>query len=141
MRTSLTDPFRKMSLKQQLILLFFILVSPLIVLFGYANASKAEQEAAFNYIVFDYFSDAYLQSLEKNIQEFKAKGQFFVPPHMDYYKADSEFGKKVQALFAKYDNVYKYDEASNKLLDGKPEAQFGTQEYYAAMTNVIQEVF
>ncbi|MNG37782.1 hypothetical protein D3C84_1252370 [compost metagenome] len=27
------------------------------------------------------------------------------------------------------------------LLDGKPEAQFNTQDYYAAMTNVVQEIF
>ncbi|WP_027094051.1 ABC transporter substrate-binding protein [Cohnella thermotolerans] len=105
------------------------------------NASKAEQKAAFDYITFDYFSDSYLQSLEKNIQDFKTKGQYYVPPHMDYYKPDSEYGKKVQDILAKYDNVYKYSEESNALLDGKPEAQFNTQDYYGTMTNVIQEVF
>ncbi len=105
------------------------------------NATKAEQEAAFNYIVFDYFSDSYLESLEQNIQQFKTEGKYFVPPHMDYYKTDSEFGKKIQALFAKYDNVYKYSDESNALLDGKPEAQYNTQDYYGVMTNIIQEVF
>jgi len=105
------------------------------------NASKAEQEAAFNYITFDYFSDAYLDSLEKNIQAFKEEDKYFVPAHMDYYNSDSEFGKKVQAIFDKYDNVYKYDSSSNALLDGKPEAQYNTQEYYGEMTTAIQEVF
>jgi len=105
------------------------------------KASKAEQEAAFNYITFDYFSDAYLTSLEKNIQDLKAKGQYLVPGQMEYFKDDSEFGKKVKAIQAKYDNVYKYDPESNKLLDGNPEAQYNTQDFYAAMTTVIQEVF
>ncbi|MNV87274.1 hypothetical protein D3C71_1813870 [compost metagenome] len=27
------------------------------------------------------------------------------------------------------------------LLDGKPEAQYNTQDYYATMSNVIQELF
>ncbi|SEC03685.1 extracellular solute-binding protein [Paenibacillus sp. GP183] len=105
------------------------------------KATKAEQEAAFNYITFDYFSDSYLQSLEKNIQDFKAKGQYFVPPHMDYYKPDSEYGKKVQVVLDKYDNVYKYNSDSNKLLDGKAEAQYSTQDYYGEMTTAIQSIF
>jgi len=105
------------------------------------KASKAEQEAAFNYIVFDYFNDDYLKSLEKNIQDFKAEGKFFVPAQMDYYDASSEFGKKIQAILAKYDNVYKYDEESNKLLDGMPEAQYSTQDYYGSITTLIQEAF
>ena len=105
------------------------------------NATKAEQEAAFNYITFDYFSDDYLASLEKNIQMFKDEGKYFVPAHMDYFNSDSDYGKKVQAIFDKYDNVYKYASESNALLDGKPEAQYNTQEYYNEMTTVIQEVF
>jgi hypothetical protein len=64
-----------------------------------------------------------------------------VPPHMDYYKPDSEYGKKVQDLLAKYDNAFKYDPEEAALLDGKPEAQYNTQDYYSTMTNVIQEVF
>lgn len=105
------------------------------------NASPAEQQAAFNYIVFDYYSDDALVSLEKSIQDLKGKGQYYVPPHMDYYKPDSEYGKKVQDLLAKYDNAFKYDPTEAALLDGKPEAQYNTQEYYGTMTNVIQEVF
>ncbi|GGG77227.1 ABC transporter substrate-binding protein [Paenibacillus radicis (ex Gao et al. 2016)] len=105
------------------------------------NASKDEQEMAFRYITFDYFSDKYLQAIEKDIQARKAEGKFYIPPHINYYAADSEYGKKMQAIFDKYDNVYKYDAESNKLLDGKAEAQYNTQDYYGAMANVIQEVF
>lgn len=65
-----------------------------------------------------------------------------MPPHMDYYKADSEYGVKAKdIILAKYDNVYRYADESNSLLDGKAEAQYNTQEFYGAMTNVIQEVF
>lgn len=105
------------------------------------NASKAEQQAAFNYIVFDYYSDDALASLEQSIQQLKSEGKYYVPPHMNYYKEDSEYGKKVQDLLAKYDNAYKYDPSEAALLDGKPEAQYNTQDYYSTMTNVIQEVF
>ncbi|MBJ6360389.1 ABC transporter substrate-binding protein [Paenibacillus sp. GCM10012307] len=105
------------------------------------NASKDEQEAAFNYITFDYFSDAWLESVDRDIQARKTEGKYFIPSQMYYFKSDSEYGKKAQAIFDKYDNVYKYNAESNKLLDGKPEAQYNTQDYYGAMTNVIQEVF
>ncbi|KIL37471.1 ABC transporter substrate-binding protein [Cohnella kolymensis] len=105
------------------------------------NATPAEQEAAFNYITFDYFSEDGLKSLEDNIKKFKDEGKFYVPPHMDYFNADSDYGKKVQDILAKYDNVYRYNAESNALLDGKPEAQYNTQDYYGAMTNVIQEIF
>jgi ABC-type glycerol-3-phosphate transport system substrate-binding protein len=105
------------------------------------NATPAEQEAAFNYIVFDYFSDEGLASLEENIKQFQKDGKYYVPPHMDYYTVDSEYGRKVRAVLDKYDNVYKYNAESNALLDGKPEAQFNTQDYYATMTTAIQKVF
>ncbi|MFX3634349.1 MAG: ABC transporter substrate-binding protein [Candidatus Pristimantibacillus sp.] len=105
------------------------------------NATKDEQEMAFRYITFDYFSDTGLESLEKDIQARKADGKFYIPPHINYYSDDSEYGKKAQAIFDKYDNVYKYNAESNSLLDGKPEAQYNTQDYYATMTNVLQEVF
>ncbi|MNL38423.1 hypothetical protein D3C87_1606360 [compost metagenome] len=105
------------------------------------NATKDEQEMAFRYITFDYFSDKGLEALEANIQDRKKDGKYFVPQLMDYFKADSDFGKKTQAIYDKYDNIYKYDPAITGLLDGKPEAQFGTQDYYAEMSNVIQETF
>ncbi len=105
------------------------------------NASKDEQEMAFRYITFDYFSDSYLSAVEKDIQSRQADKKYYIPPQMSYYKEDSEYGKKLQAIYDKYTNVYKYDPESNKLLDGNPEAQYNTQEYYAEMTNIIQEVF
>ncbi|WP_068614348.1 extracellular solute-binding protein [Paenibacillus tuaregi] len=105
------------------------------------NATKDEQEMAFRYITFDYFSEKGLQALEANIQERKTNGKYYVPQLMDYFKADSDFGKKTQAIYDKYDNIYKYNPEITALLDGKPEAQFGTQDYYAEMSNVIQETF
>jgi ABC-type glycerol-3-phosphate transport system substrate-binding protein len=105
------------------------------------NATPAEQKAAFDYITFDYFTDDYLESLERDIQARQAEGKYFVPPQFNYFDSNSEYGRKVQAIFDKYDNVYKYDPESTRLLDGKPEAQYHTQDYYAVMTNVIQKVF
>lgn len=105
------------------------------------NATEEEREMAFRYITFDYFSDDWLTSIDKDIQARKAEGKYFIPPQMNYFSVDSEYGRKVQEIFDKYDNVYKYDPASTSLLDGKPEAQYNTQEYYGEMTNVIQEVF
>lgn len=105
------------------------------------NATPEEQEMAFRYATFDYFSDRGLQSLEENIQARKKDNKYYVPPIIQYFKDDSEYGKKARELYAKYDNVYQFDSAALALLDGKPEAQFNTQDYYATMTNVIQEVF
>jgi multiple sugar transport system substrate-binding protein len=105
------------------------------------NATKEEQEIAFRYAVFDYFSDKGLTSTEENIKARKAENKYFVPPVIQYFKQDSEYGAKVKAVYDKYDNVYQYSNELMGLLDGKPEAQFNTQDYYAAMTNVIQEVF
>jgi multiple sugar transport system substrate-binding protein len=111
----------------------FIVINP--------NATKEEQEIAFRYAVFDYFSDKGLVSTEENIKARKAENKFFVPPVIQYFKQDSEYGAKVKAVYDKYDNVYQYSNELMTLLDGKPEAQYNTQDYYAAMTNVIQEVF
>ncbi|WP_123041597.1 ABC transporter substrate-binding protein [Cohnella candidum] len=105
------------------------------------NASKDEQQMAFNYAVFDYFSDKGLESLEANIAARKKDNKYFVPPVIQYFKDDSEYGKKVRDVYAKHDNVYVYNADAINLLDGKPEAQYNTQDYYAAMTNIIQEVF
>jgi len=105
------------------------------------NATKAQQEMAFKYATFDYFSEKGLESLEANIQERKKSNKYFIPPVIEYFDMDSEYGRKVKAIYDKYDNVYRYKDEVLKLLDGKPEAQFNTQEYYAAMINAIQEVF
>jgi multiple sugar transport system substrate-binding protein len=105
------------------------------------NASKEEQQIAFQYAVFDYFSDKGLESLAVNIEGRKQENKFFVPPVIQYFKQDSEYGAKVKAVYDKYDNVYSYSDEIMGLLDGKPEAQFNTQDFYGTMTNVIQEVF
>ena len=105
------------------------------------NATPEEQEMAFKYITFDYFSDKGLEALDVDIKARKDEGKYFVPPLLQYFNAESEFGLKVKAIYEKYDNVYQYDPAIMELLDGKPEAQYNTQDYYAAMSDVIQELF
>lgn len=105
------------------------------------NASKDEQEMAFRYITFDYFSDKGLEALDAIISQRKTDGKYYIPPLLDYYAADSDFGKKTKAVYDKYDIVYQYSPEIMALLDGKPEAQYNTQDYYATMSNVIQELF
>ncbi|CAH0120612.1 MULTISPECIES: ABC transporter substrate-binding protein [unclassified Paenibacillus] len=105
------------------------------------NATKEEQEMAFRYITFDYFTDEALKSVEDTIQARKAEGKYYVPTPLEYFSDDSEYATKVKAIYEKYDNVYQYDPQLFDLLEGKPEAQSGTQDYYAAMSNVVQETF
>lgn len=105
------------------------------------NATKDEQEMAFRYITFDYFTDDALKSVEDTINARKAEGKYYVPTPLEYFSDDSEYAGKVKAIYDKYDNVYKYDPQLFSLLEGKPEAQFGTQDYYATMSNVVQESF
>ncbi|MHA6528827.1 ABC transporter substrate-binding protein [Paenibacillus sp. BAC0078] len=105
------------------------------------NATKDEQEMAFRYITFDYFTDDALKSVEDTIQARKAEGKYYVPTPLEYFSEDSEYASKVKAIYDKYDNVYKYDPQLFGLLEGKPEAQFGTQDFYAAMSTVVQESF
>lgn len=40
-----------------------------------------------------------------------------------------------------HDNVYKYDPQLFSLLEGRPERNSGPQDYYATMSNVVQESF
>jgi multiple sugar transport system substrate-binding protein len=105
------------------------------------NATPDEQDMAFRYITFDYFSDEGLVALDSVLQQRQTDGKFFVPPLLDYYSADSDFGKKTKDVYDKYTNVYQYDANITDLLDGKPEAQYNTQDYYATMSNVIQDLF
>ncbi|MFF2909866.1 ABC transporter substrate-binding protein [Paenibacillus sp. NPDC057934] len=105
------------------------------------NATKDEQEMAFRYITFDYFSDKGLEALDLVLQQRTQDGKYFIPPLLDYYSADSEFGKKTKAVYDKYNNVYQYNPEIMNLVDGKPEAQYNTQDYYATVSNVIQELF
>ncbi|GIO34472.1 MULTISPECIES: ABC transporter substrate-binding protein [Paenibacillus] len=105
------------------------------------NATKEEQEMAFRYITFDYFTDKGLEALDANIQERKSKNKYYVPAPLNYFSDNSEYAKKINAIYDKYDNVYRYDEKMLSLIDGKPEAQYGTQDFYGAMSNVVQESF
>jgi multiple sugar transport system substrate-binding protein len=105
------------------------------------KASKDEIEMAFRYATFDYFAQDGIDSLEKTIQDQKAKNKYYVPKSMDYYDPASEYGQKVAAMYAKYDNVYQYSAEFLKLAEGKPEAQALGQDYYAEMTKNIQAVF
>lgn len=105
------------------------------------NATKEEQEMAFRYITFDYFTDDALKSVEDTIQARKAEGKYYVPTPLEYFSEASDYAKKIQAIYEKYDNVYKYDSELFGLLEGKPEAQYGTQDFYATMSNVVQESF
>ncbi len=105
------------------------------------NATKDEQEMAFRYITFDYFTDDALKSTEDTIQARKAEGKYYIPTPLEYFSEDSEYAAKIQAIYDKYDNVYKYDPNLFGLLEGKPEAQFGTQDFYATISNVVQESF
>ena len=105
------------------------------------NATKDEQEMAFKYATFDYFSDKGLDSSEASIQQRKTDNKYFVPPVIQYFTDSSDYGQKVKAVYDKYDNVYQYSPEIMSLLDGKPEAQFDTQDYYAEMTLNVQSVF
>ena len=77
------------------------------------NATKEEQEMAFRYITFDYFTDDALKSVEDTIHARKAEGKYFVPTPLEYFSDDSEYAAKVKAIYDKYDNVYKYDPRSS----------------------------
>ncbi|MNW54197.1 hypothetical protein D3C74_317900 [compost metagenome] len=82
-----------------------------------------------------------MKSVEDTINARKAEGKYYVPTPLEYFSEDSDYAGKVKAIYDKYDNVYKYDPQLFSLLEGKPEAQFGTQDYYATMSNVVQESF
>jgi multiple sugar transport system substrate-binding protein len=104
-------------------------------------ATKEQQKAAFDFVVNEYFTDAYLDSIDAQITAKKAKNEIFVPQLINYWNADSEYGKKYDAILAKHDNVYQFAPELNGLLESKLEATYGAQEYYAEMANVIQKVF
>jgi ABC-type glycerol-3-phosphate transport system substrate-binding protein len=106
--------------------------------------SKEEQEMAFNYIVFDFFQDSGIAAEEKTVQERQANNQMHIPSSIMYYEQNSEYGQKVQAMYDKYPGVvYKYDPAflSSFSTNAMPEPPFYAQDFYAEMTNIIQEVF
>lgn len=100
------------------------------------------QQMAFNYVTFDLFKDSELDAMKLVLEDRKAKGQVYLYGAPAYYKADSEYGKKFEALVNQYpDNVFRYDPEVSKLMIGVPEPSYNGQECYAALTNVLQEVF
>ncbi|MFD0715765.1 extracellular solute-binding protein [Paenibacillus sp. GCM10027626] len=105
--------------------------------------SPETQQAAFNFITFDMFNDSEIDVLKKTIEDRKSKGQIYTYGNAAYYYTpDSEFGKKMASLIDQYpDTVYKIDPEVIKATTGIPEAAYNGQEYYAAITNVMQEVF
>jgi ABC-type glycerol-3-phosphate transport system substrate-binding protein len=105
------------------------------------KASKDELDMAFRYATFDYFQQDGIDSLEKSIQDRKKNNKFFVPKPLDYFDPASEYGQKVAAMYAKYDNVFQYSPEFNKIAVGKNEAQFNGQDFYAEMTKNVQAVF
>ncbi|MFB9330288.1 ABC transporter substrate-binding protein [Paenibacillus aurantiacus] len=105
------------------------------------NATRAEQEAAFLYATFDMFTDQSLEALDAEIAEREQDGQFYIPPFIPYFKNDSDFGRRVKSIYGRHTNVYAYDEDAARLFDGKVEGQYNTQQYYGAVTSMVQAVF
>ncbi|MFB9327868.1 ABC transporter substrate-binding protein [Paenibacillus aurantiacus] len=103
-------------------------------------ADKAQQKAAFDFVVDEYFTQEYLDAIDQQIVDQKSKKQVYVPQLINYWNDDSEYGKKYQAVLDKHDNVYKYSPELIKLMESKPEATYETQAFYAEMANVIQKV-
>ncbi|HEY4391454.1 MAG TPA: extracellular solute-binding protein [Paenibacillus sp.] len=100
------------------------------------------QQAAFNYVTFDLFNESGLEEMKLILEDRKAKGHVYLYGAPAYYKADSEYGKKIAELVDQYpDNVYRFDPEVVKLMKGVPEPSYNGQECYAALANVLQEVF
>jgi multiple sugar transport system substrate-binding protein len=104
-------------------------------------ASPEEQQAAFNWVTFDYFNDTDMARVESEITAKKTANQMYIPKLMNYWTDNSAYGNKMNETIAKYDNVYKFDAAAVKLIDAQPEPQIEAQKYYGEMANVIQKVF
>ncbi|WP_256761092.1 sugar ABC transporter substrate-binding protein [Cohnella sp. WQ 127256] len=104
-------------------------------------ATKEQQKAAFDFVVDEYFTDAYLDSIDAQITSQKAKNQVYVPQLINYWNDSSDYGKKYEEILAKHDNVYQYSPDLSKLMESKPEATYETQAYYGEMANAIQKVF
>ncbi len=105
--------------------------------------SMEVQQAAFDFITFDMFKDSEIDVLRTILEDRKEKGQIKAYGSAAYYyKADSDFGKKFEALLDEYpDNVYKLDSKVIEAMVGVPEPAYNGQEFYGTITNVMQEVF
>ncbi|MFC5470049.1 ABC transporter substrate-binding protein [Cohnella suwonensis] len=100
------------------------------------------QRAAFNFVTNDLFGDSGLEALRTDLASRKSKGQVKLPKVAEYWKSDSDYGMKVQAVYGEFPEVvYKYDPRVSELAKGAPEPAYNGQDYYAAITNVMQEVF
>jgi multiple sugar transport system substrate-binding protein len=104
-------------------------------------ATKEQQQAAFDFVVDEYFTDEYLTAIDAQITARKAKNEVFVPQIINYWNDSSEYNQKFQDVLAKHDNVYKFDPELSALLGSKTEAAYEAQAYYLEMSNVIQKVF
>ncbi|MDB5055550.1 MAG: transporter substrate-binding protein [Bacilli bacterium] len=104
-------------------------------------ASPQEQQAAFDWVTFDYFNDTDITRVESEIKAKKEVKQMYIPKLMNYWMDNSDYGNKMADTIAKYDNVYKFDADAVKLIDAQPEPQIEAQKYYGEMANVIQKVF
>jgi multiple sugar transport system substrate-binding protein len=104
-------------------------------------ASPQEQQAAFDWVTFDYFNDTDITRVESEIKAKKEVKQMYIPKLMNYWMDNSDYGNKMADTIAKYDNVYKFDAEAVKLIDAQPEPQIEAQKYYGEMANVIQKVF
>lgn len=104
--------------------------------------SPEVQQAAFDFTTFDMFSDD-LTALKTSLEARKAKGQIYVYGNAAYYyKPDSEVAKNTLSLLDQYpETVYKVDPQVLEAINGIPEPTYNAQEFYAAITNVMQEVF
>ncbi|TYA09974.1 ABC transporter substrate-binding protein [Paenibacillus faecis] len=106
--------------------------------------SPEQQEMAFKFITYDYFQDSGIETEELKIQERQKNKQMHIPELMPYYNLDSEYAKRMNEMYAKYPGVvYEYDPEFMKIYSSNamPEPPFDAQEYYAIMTNIIQEIF
>ncbi|CAK4820444.1 unnamed protein product [Aphanomyces euteiches] len=104
-------------------------------------ATPEQQQAAFDWITFDYFNDSDIKRVESEIVAKKAENKMYIPKLMNYWTDNSDYGNKMIETIAKYDNVYKFDAEAVKLIDAQPEPQIEAQKYYGEMANVIQKVF
>lgn len=100
------------------------------------------QRTAFRYVTWNLFSDEYIEENRSDLEARKANGQIRVPNVAEYWNPGSAFDAKVQALYDEYpDTVYRIDPKVVDLTQGKPEPTYAAQDFYAAITNVMQEVF
>ncbi|BBI35442.1 ABC transporter substrate-binding protein [Cohnella abietis] len=106
-----------------------------------ALAKPEQQQAAFDFVVDEYFTDAYLDAVDAQITSQKTENKIYVPQLINYWNDSSEYGKKYEEILAKHENVYKFSPELSTLLVPKLEASYETQAFYLEMSNVIQKVF